>query len=68
MISKIINIKLNFRYNGRELGLKLSHSLLEALDLGYLLCGDTTIDEERLPKLFMPVGLGCGLPGNLIYY
>ena len=32
------------------------------------MCGDTTIDEERLPKLFMPVGLGCGLPGNLIYY
>ena len=26
------------------------------------------IDEEKLPKLYMPVGIGCVLPGNLIYY
>jgi hypothetical protein len=41
---------------------------LEALDLGYLICADVTIDEERLPKLYMPVGVGCGLPSGLIYY
>jgi hypothetical protein len=41
---------------------------LEALDLGYLVTDDVQIDEQRLPKLYMPVGLGCGLPNNLIYY
>jgi hypothetical protein len=50
------------------LGLKLAHSLLEALDLGYLVCEDVTIDEKHLPKLYMPVGVGCGLPSGLIYY
>jgi len=38
------------------------------LDLGYLLNKELQIDEEKLPKLYMPVGVGCVLPGNLIYY
>jgi hypothetical protein len=38
------------------------------LDLGYLINRELQIDEEKLPKLYMPVGIGCVLPGNLIYY
>jgi hypothetical protein len=36
--------------------------------LGYLINRELQIDEEKLPKLYMPVGIGCVLPGNLIYY
>ena len=50
------------------MGLKLSQSLLETLDLGYLVNGEVNLDENSLPKLSMPVGIGSGLPNKLIYY
>jgi len=42
--------------------------LLETLDLGYLVNADVNLDENSLPKLSMPVGIGSGLPNKLIYY
>jgi hypothetical protein len=41
---------------------------LETLDLGYLVNQEVPMDENSLPKLNMPVGIGSGLPNKLIFY
>lgn len=55
------------KYNGRELGQKMAKSLLEALDLGYLI-NQKLPDPDDLPTFYMPVGIGGILPSNLRYY
>jgi hypothetical protein len=57
---------LFLRYNGRELGQKLSKCILEYLDLSYLTDQLYSIDE--LPSLYMPIGIGGFLPGKLYFY
>lgn len=54
------------KYNGRELGQKLSKCILEYLDLSYLT--DQLYNSEQLPNLYMPIGIGSFLPGELHYY
>ncbi|EAR95092.1 hypothetical protein TTHERM_00641200 (macronuclear) [Tetrahymena thermophila SB210] len=54
------------KYNGRELGQKLAKCLLDSLDLGYLT--DQIYSLGELPNLYMPIGIGAFLPGDLFYY
>lgn len=54
------------KYNGRELGIKLSKCILEKVDLSYLT--DQMYNSEQLPNLYMPIGIGAFLPIKLYYY
>jgi hypothetical protein len=54
------------KYNGRELGVKLSKHVLEMLDLSHLTTENYSVEE--LPKLYFPVGLGGCLPGGVVFY
>eukprot|EP00825_Cyclidium_porcatum_P049233 TRINITY_DN8458_c0_g1_i5.p1 TRINITY_DN8458_c0_g1~~TRINITY_DN8458_c0_g1_i5.p1 ORF type:complete len:1147 (-),score=224.03 TRINITY_DN8458_c0_g1_i5:329-3769(-) len=54
------------KYNGRELGIKLSKCILEKVDLNYLT--DQMYNSEQLPNLYMPIGIGAFLPNKLYYY
>ncbi|CAD8112864.1 unnamed protein product [Paramecium primaurelia] len=54
------------KYNGRELGQKLSKCILEQLNLSYLTSQTYSVDE--LPQLYMPIGQGGIVPHKLYYY
>lgn len=54
------------KYNGRELGQKLSKCILEQLKLSYLTSQQYSVEE--LPQLYMPIGQGGVVPYQLYYY
>ena len=55
------------RYNGREIGVKLSRSVLSMIELDSLkgLVEDT---KDEMPYFYMPRGKGGVLPGGFYYY
>ncbi|KAM3135741.1 hypothetical protein pb186bvf_012138 [Paramecium bursaria] len=54
------------KYNGRELGQKLSKCILEVLGLSYLTSQNYSVEE--LPQLYMPIGQGGIVPFKNYYY
>ena len=55
------------RYNGREMGSRLAHSVFDIHDPHQPSPGESQLDEE-LPLFFLPQGQGGVLPNNIIYY
>ncbi len=55
------------KYSGREIGQKLSRSIMEHIGLLIPEVSENEAEEE-LPTFYMPQGVGGVLPNDLFYY
>ena len=54
-------------YNSREVGFTLAKSFLQTLD-SQLNLENSVNNDNKIPSFYLPIGLGCYLPNNLLYY
>ena len=54
-------------YNSREVGFTLAKSFLQSID-SQLNIDSSVSNDNKTPSFFLPIGFGCYLPNDMLYY
>ena len=54
-------------YNSREVGFTLAKSFLQSVD-SQLNIDSSINNDNKTPSFYLPIGLGCYLPSDMLYY